>query len=292
MPLVDITLNLPRGERRMRLDLDPARPTENMILRHVERGLLYEPDVSAVFIRAIQEGDTVLDIGANAGIFTILASRLAGSNGRVIGFEPVADNLERLAANLALNDIANVTVVDQPASDRIDNVVFHLSSDNDGGHALWNLAKQPGQQKTRDTPRSIVMTSTTIDAEVARLGLAPPRLIKIDTEGAEHRVLAGAIKLLMEFEIPYIITELHQFGLAQMGSSQTELRGFMANLGYDTFLLYHDGSLPKLVPRDTTIDYKSIINILFSTPADVAALWPVELHDPWARAPAVSDQSS
>jgi FkbM family methyltransferase len=285
MPLINVTLQLPGGEHQMRFDLDPGRPTESVILNFVGNGRLYEPDVAAVFARAIQPGDTVLDVGANVGIFSVLASRLAGPDGCVIGFEPAPDNLERLAANLALNDVANVTVVDRPASNRIETVVFHLNSDNDGGHSLWNPGEHPHHEKSRENAQSIVMTTTTIDAEAAQLGFAPPRLIKIDTEGAEHRVLEGAVDLLEAFEIPYIVAELHEFGLAQMGSSQAKLRGFMADFGYDTFLLYYDGSLPKLVPRGTSITSRYFLNILFSTPEDVAALWKQETHHPETKSP-------
>src|SRR5580658_580640 len=285
MPLVNVTVKLPDGEHPMRFDLDPERPNEETVLSFLKGGRLYEPDVAAVFLRAIKAGDTVLDVGANVGIFSVLAARLTGADGCVVGFEPSQDNRKRLAANLALNGITNVIVVDQPASDRTGTVTFHLKSDSAGGHSLWNPCKHPDHRKSREEPQSIVMTTTTIDAEMARLRLAPPRLIKIDTEGAEHRVLAGGIKLLMQFEVPYVIAELHEFGLGQMGSSQAELRGSMANLGYDTFLLYADGSLPKLVPRGTRIASGFFLNLLFSTPDDVAALWALETHDPRTTAP-------
>jgi FkbM family methyltransferase len=285
MPLVDITVKLPAGEHRMRFDLDPGRFTEGAILKFLAGGRLYEPEIAEVFNRAIQPGDTVFDVGANVGIFTVLAARLAGPDGCVVGFEPAPDNLERLTANLALNELANVTVVTQPVSDRICDVTFHLCSDNEGEHSLWNPANHPFHPKSRENFRPIAMTTTTIDNEVARLGLAPPRLIKIDAEGAEQLVLAGAAELLGEYEIPYIIAELNDIALTQMGSSQAELRGFMADLGYDTFLMYQNGSLPKLVPRDTRIESHWVINMLFSTPRDVAALWRVERHDPRATAP-------
>ncbi len=285
MPLVNVAVNLPRGDFMMRFDLDPDRPTEGVILSYLKQGALYEPEVATLFTRAIQAGDTVLDVGANIGIFSVLASRLVGPAGTVVAFEPGPDNLERLAVNVALNDAANVTVVDHPASNAIESVTFHLNSDNEGGHSLWDPGEHPHHHKSRENARSIVTTTTTIDAEVARLGLAPPRLIKIDTEGAEHRVLQGAADLLREFEIPYIIAELHNFGLERLGSSQDVLRGCMADFGYDTFLLYTDGSLPKLVPRRTRIESPYFLNVLFSTPDDVAALWAVETHDPRARAP-------
>ena len=98
-----------------------------------------EPDIAAVFNRAIQPGDTVLDIGANVGVFvtSVLASHLVGPDGCVVAFEPAPENLERLARNLALNSITNVKVV-EPAGQQPDrrNVVFHLNSDNDGRHSL------------------------------------------------------------------------------------------------------------------------------------------------------------
>ena len=285
MPSVNVSLALPFGDRAMQFNLDPERPNERAVLSFLQNGLLYESDVAAVFLRAIQAGDTVLDVGANIGIFSVLAALLAGPDGRVIGFEPAADNRMRLAANLALNDVDNVTIVEQPASDRIEAAMFHMNSDNDGGHSLWDPGNFPPNRKSRENPRPTATRTTTIDAEMARLNLTPPRVIKIDTEGAEHRVLTGAADLLREFEIPYIIAELHEFGLNQMGSSQTALRGFMTELGYDTFLLHHDGSLPKFVPRATRIASKYFINLLFSTPEHVGALWPVETFDARSKAP-------
>ncbi len=110
-------------------------------------------------------------------------------------------------------------------------------------------------------------------------------MVKIDTEGAEHLVLRGAEALLTERETPYIIAELHGFGLERMGSSQAGLRAFMAAHGYETFLLYWDGSLPKLVPARTRIEGAGFLNLLFSTPEHVAALWRVERFDPRAVPP-------
>jgi FkbM family methyltransferase len=271
----------------MRFDLDPERPSDRNVLGFLQHGKLYESDVAAVFQRAIQPGDTVLDVGANVGVgmFSVLAGMLAGPDGRVVGFEPEATNRERLAAHLALNEIANVTVVNQPVSDRIEDAIFHLNSDNDGGHALWDPAQLPANRRSRENPRPTVARTTTIDAEMARMGLAPPRLIKIDTEGAEHRVLAGASGLLREFEVPYIIAELNEFGLGQLNSSQAALRRCMSELGYDTFVLFHDGSLPKLIPPTTRIASRFFVNLLFSTQEHVAALWPVENFDARATSP-------
>jgi len=130
---------------------------------------------------------------------------------------------------------------------------------------------------------SISMQATTIDAEIERLGSGIPRLIKIDTEGAEHRVLAGARTLLTDRKVPFIIAELHEFGLEKMNSSQQALRQFMEGFGYSTFGLYFDGALPKLIPAGSHLVAPHIINILFSTPEELGKRWPTVPFDPAAR---------
>jgi hypothetical protein len=110
--------------------------------------------------------------------------------------------------------------------------------------------------------------------------LAPPKVIKIDTEGAEHTVLRGARDLLASHLVPYVVAEILEFGLAEMGSSQAALRGFMAEHGYSTFGIYSGGAMPKLIPPATELTSDFIINILFSTIDDVAKLWPVENFAP------------
>ncbi len=280
MALLDLALNMPRGKLAMKFDLDRARPNEATVLDHFSTGRFYEPEIAEILIRALQPGDTMLDIGANVGVFSVLAAGLVGPIGRVIAFEPAPDNLERLATNLALNDIHNVTIVEAPASDRIENISFHLCIDNEGGHALWDPGQFEPNAQSRANPRSFAARTTTIDAEIVRLMLPTPKVIKIDTEGAEHTVLRGAQALLTGQKVPYIVAELLEFGLGQMGSSQAALRGFMADLGYSMFGIYSGGAMPKLIPPTTALTCDFIVNVLFSTADDVAKLWPIEHFAP------------
>ena len=71
------------------------------------------------------------------------------------------------------------------------------------------------------------MPATTLDDELRQCGLAAARPIKIDTEGAEQQVLQGATGHLADRKIPFIVAELHEFGLAKLGNSQQSLRGLM-----------------------------------------------------------------
>lgn len=267
-------------ELQFRLDLDEREPGEKTILEFFDCGDLYEADLSNLMLRVLEAGDTVFDIGANCGYFTILAATLVGASGQVFAFEPAAERLARLRSNLSANRLGNAVVVDKAVTDRAGDVIFHLNRDSSGGHALWDPGKWPTNDKSRANPVSVTVGATTVDTECRQRGLAAPKLIKIDTEGAEQRVLEGARTLLSGRKVPFVVAELHEFGLAEMGCTQESLRGLMDDLGYSTFGLYLNGALPKLIPPGTRIQSPFIINLLFSTPEQVALYWPAATIDP------------
>lgn len=277
-----LTLQFPARTRSisMNLDLDPERSNEKSILGFIERGTLYEPDIANLMCNIVQEGDVVVDVGANAGFFTVLLGALVGKTGRVISFEPGEDNIGRLKNNIALNGFDHITVVEQPASDAPGEIKFFINSDDSGGNALWDPAAFPGNVNSAARPQVLTMQATTLDEQFTRLGLAPPKLIKIDTEGAECQVLAGCKGMLKGRQIPFVIAEYHPFGLAKMGASTQALRGFMEAHGYSTFVLYHDGAMPRFVPPATELDLPFIVNILFTTPENLARVYPSFFHHP------------
>jgi FkbM family methyltransferase len=232
----------------------------------------------------LREGDVVIDVGANIGFLTVLASVLVGPTGRVVAFEPGADNLERLRANLGHNDCKNVTVIEKAVTNQVGEVVFYINSDDSGGNALWDPSQFPGNVKSLANPMPIRMAGTTLDAEWERLQLPSPKVIKIDTEGAEQQVLEGARGLLAGQLVKqkpfFVVAELHPFALAKMGANEQSLRGTVEGLGYSTFSLVYNGTLPRLVPAATRMDVRVIVNILFSTPDWVGEYWPAVVIDP------------
>jgi FkbM family methyltransferase len=264
------------GAPRFVLDLDESHPHDALILRFVRAQRPYEPEVYRLLRTVLREGDTVLDVGAHIGFFTSMAGRLVGAGGRVVAFEPDAASQGRLRHHVRLNELANVTLIEQPASDRPGEVDFFVHTAGSGGNALWDPAIFPTNVGSPVRTQVQRVVATTLDAEVKRLGLATPKLIKIDTEGAEQKVLKGALGLLAGCTVPFVVCELHEFGLRQLGSSQESLRGFMQSLGYSTFTLFGSGGIPKLIPPATLIRSKFIVNVLFSTVDSVARCWPVE----------------
>lgn len=279
MPVVSLEFTSHGRQLGMALDLDRSHANENAIIRYLERGRYYEPDVARLMMRVVAAGDVVVDVGANAGFFSVLLAKLTGPAGHVLSFEPGRNTLSRLKHNIALNTLDNIILVERPAGADAGPVTFFINNDDSGGNALWDVGTFPGNVKSAAAPERLTLQATTVDAEVARHNLPTPKLIKIDTEGAELDVLRGCRNLL-ESRVPYVVAEYHPFGLAKMGATTADLRAFMESRGYATFALYYDGTMPRLIPPGTEIAVPSIINLLFSTPEHVAKAWPAFFHHP------------
>lgn len=155
------------------------------------------PDPVVRFIaEVVRPDDVVFDIGANAGEVTqAVAPRAA----RVVSFEPNP----RLAANLRARPLANVTVVEKAVSSAVGRMPFFVDVREDGQGLASSLMRLDGMDgKTEE----IEVEVTTVDAFVGESGLSP-RIIKVDVEGFEPEVLAGAQRTIAETR-PILILEL------------------------------------------------------------------------------------
>lgn len=164
-------------------------------------------------------GDVVYDIGANAGFFTLLASKLAGPRGVVYAFEPVPRNLNYLQRHVSLNACENV---------RILPIAVAATS----GMARFAIAHNLSQGGISESGELEVQTRSLDD--IVASGTARPNFLKIDVEGAESEVLAGASALLRE---SHPVTLLSTHGWQQHERCSEMLRG----LGYALQLL-RDGT--------------------------------------------------
>jgi FkbM family methyltransferase len=153
----------------------------------------YERDSQAAFVENVREGDVVYDIGANAGFFTLLASKLAGPHGVVYAFEPLQRNLTYLERHVSLNARENVRILPIAAAAR-------------SGTARFAVAHNPSQGGMSDRGE-LEVTTRSLD-DVAAEGNAPPNFMKIDVEGAETQVLTGASALLRHSH-PTILLSTH-----------------------------------------------------------------------------------
>lgn len=236
-------------------------------------GSAYEPEVCWVMLRALRARDVAVDVGANFGYFSLLMARIVGSGGKVYAFEPAQEAHSTLINHIALNQVgAIIHVSDAAVSDVTGEVRFFYSSDDAAGSCLWDPGIFPGNPKSARQQRIETRPSFKLDDLPVS-----PRLIKIDAEGAEHKILQGS-KLLLTNRVPFIVLELNPFGMVQMGTDTEQLRAYMREFGYSLFFIHADGRLPTLVPEKTKIAYireMVVKNALFSTQEAVAEAWPV-----------------
>ncbi len=156
----------------------------------------HEEPVQRTLVEHVRRGDVVYDIGAHIGFFSLLCASLAGEQGRVFAFEPRADNLDRLRANVAANAVRNIEAHGVAIRDRAGEATFVLHGSSLQGH----LADRPEADGVRVRTQSV-------DALVAS-GMPPPDILKIDVEGAEGRVIRGAARTIAHRR-PAIVIEIH-----------------------------------------------------------------------------------
>ena len=157
---------------------------------------IYEYRKQRVLRRLVSEGIVVCDIGANAGFYTLALSRMVGPRGRVIAFEPMPRNLDKLRFHLKINKIDNVFVSPCALSER-SGVIGFACGDSDFTGRISNNALD-----------SFQVPSITLDEFLQEQAIADPSLLKIDVEGAEAQVLAGAQKLI-ERARPAMLIAIH-----------------------------------------------------------------------------------
>ncbi len=169
-----------------------------------------EPEVQEALAELIKPGQTVYDVGANIGFFTILCSRLVGPQGRVYAFEPIPQNLATLRHNVTLNALSNVTIVEKALSSSTGTAEMFVSP----WSAFHSLNVEGATKQDDHGPQvgEVTVQTVTLDEFVQGEGVRAPDLVKIDVEGAELIVLGGMRETLRAVK-PLLLCELHDTNL-------------------------------------------------------------------------------
>jgi FkbM family methyltransferase len=192
----------------------------------------YEPQVASLLRDLIPSGETAIDVGANIGIHTLVMARSTGV-GLVVACEPNPAVRERLRENLALNQISNVCVRPEAITSEIGKVRLHLPVAGSANQASASLAKHQDQRALVDGT-AIDVASTTLDHIAKEEGLRKVALIKVDVEGFEGGVLAGAHKLLLR-DHPALIFEYHPAFWQDAGHNLDGVLQQLGEVGYRYF---------------------------------------------------------
>jgi len=173
----------------------------------------YEVDILNAFAASIAQDATIYDVGANVGIYSLLASSRTGASGKVYAFEPLERNLRYLRRHMTLNHVQNCDILETAICD------------SEGTRQFARAAQDFSMGHFSSEGEMLVPTTTLDSCIYGEKGLRPPSVAKIDVEGAELEVLQGASRALSEFH-PKIFLEIHGTQL------HSDCRTFLVAKGY------------------------------------------------------------
>lgn len=251
------SLALPSGPAGMRTALDFDVPADRYVPAKLERDGLagYEPETLACYLAAIEVGGPgdVWDVGANVGIYSLLARALSGR--RVHAFEPTPDLVETARAVAAANDL-DYDVHQLAAGRQAGTATLYLSGNTDSSNSL-----AAGFRASRG---ELVVPVEPLDSWSRRIG-SIPAVIKIDTETTEPEVLAGGRDVVLAHR-PWILCEVL--------ANRTEKR-LMEVIGDWGYLWYPIGDEMPYDPRDTIVGDPTFTHsmYLFAPQEPSATFW-------------------
>jgi FkbM family methyltransferase len=209
---------------------------------------VWEPNLTAWITRSLSPGDTFVDVGANIGYYSALAAGIVKDQGSVVSIEGMPRTCDVLKANYQLNRIRNGRIVPMAAWDAVGNI--EMFGPSAGVFATASAIKSRAEQwglKSKVTvpcaPLSTILTAAEIKAT---------RIVKIDVEGAEWRVVSGMNELMKggrdDLEVAL---EVNPDSLHQEGQSCQDLYAIFRRFGFHPYQienLYGDLSHSSLRP--------------------------------------------
>ena len=185
--------------------------------------------------KQLKAGNVFIDIGANIGAYSLIASKLVGSNGKVVSFEPVSLICKQLKQNIKLNNLANIVVEPKAVFDKNTTLELFISDhQNMGMSSILNHSHETGEKQS--------VQAITIDEYVKIKSLLKIDFIKIDIEGAEINALRGMKQTILKFN-PIILMEISDGILENSTINSTMIYDFMNELNYTPYTINTDGNL-------------------------------------------------
>jgi FkbM family methyltransferase len=192
------------------------------------------PDV----LSHLLEGDVFIDVGANIGLYTILAAQRVGPGGMVIAVEPSRREFMRLMQNIELNSVHNVLPMYAAASERTGVARLLVSEITHGGgnRIVCNKVDNATGDEIVSVPTFHLdqLVSGLLNGDRRRIA------IKIDTEGHELHVLKGAPNLLSDGRCHFVSVEIDDANLNSHGGDVAQLYEYMKANGFS----YRHGIMP------------------------------------------------
>ena len=156
-----------------------------------------------------KQGDIVVDIGANIGRYTLIASKRVGTNGKVVAIEAHPGNFEMLNRNIKLNRLTNVISLNHAVYSKETKVKLYVP-DEESGYTIYHTLMERTGKKFVEVD-AITLDYLLLQLNGIREGVGV-NWIKIDVEGVEFEVLKGATNVLSKSKDIALLIEVHNLG--------------------------------------------------------------------------------
>jgi FkbM family methyltransferase len=195
----------------------------------------YEPFITQTCINNIKEGDTVIDLGANIGYYTLLFAKLVGKSGKVIAFEPHPENFAILKKNVEANGYKNVVCEQKAVSKSSERIKLFIDEEATTKHAIANSKFCSKNFVSVDSVKldDYLEENTKID------------FIKMDIEGAEYFVLEGMKNVLEKNPTMTIITEFTPYYFNNLGVDPKKVVGLLHENNFNLFNLNEEKDIEE-----------------------------------------------
>jgi FkbM family methyltransferase len=212
---------------------------------------VYEPLETEIVKREVKKGDTVLDLGANIGYYTLILARLVGEGGKVYAFEPDTTNFSWLEKNVEINGYKNVVLVPKAVSNKTGKARLYLSKDNRADHSIYDA--HDGRQYIEIEAVRLDDYFKNYDGKID--------FIKMDIQGAEGEALRGMSELLRNNNVKMLM-EFSPSGLERSGMKPEECLKLVTGLGFRLYEIVgrekemKPVNIPELLERFTKEEKK------------------------------------
>lgn len=194
---------------------------------HIQRCIFlygYDDEAQNFIEKTLKEGDVFLDIGANVGFYSLLAASIIGEKGRVIAIEPNPKTYAKLKRTIEDNGIKNILLLNIGLGEKEGYLNLFMNPD---------VHNDTATMVVHDAPESVRVEVVPLDWVAAAHHIEKIAYLKIDVDGMEPNVFAGAKTLLDEGRIAFIQSEFNDYWLRKNESTPEKLHTLLLGHGFE-----------------------------------------------------------
>lgn len=220
----------------------------DIVGKHIYYFGVWEPNLTSWIRRRLGPGQVFIDVGANVGYYSLLASKLVGPAGQVVAVEALPQTFQGLQENLHRNGARNVRAVNAAAWDRKENLKIFVRQEGPSGATTlmrawadqWHLRRQVDIEAA---PLATLLSAREIESA---------RIIKIDVEGAEWHVISEMTSWLAHTAPDLeIAIEISRSMMSAQGRCLQDILAIFATFGFHAYRIENDYRASSCIDRKT-----------------------------------------